>query len=129
MRAIIVSLCLLVGTQFTFGQEKTKQKKTPEQRAEMMTNRLSDEVSLTPAQREKIYNINLRSTQKVMKIRKDTVMTDQQRQEKLKRHRMDIKKQVMAELTPEQRQTLKDKHKARKEEHRKHIEKGAPEDE
>lgn len=115
MRTIILSLCLLLGTQLAFGQEKTKQKKTPAERAEMLTERLDKEVTLTPAQREKIYSINLRSAEKVMKIRKDTVMTDEQRKEKLNKHRTDIKKQVMAELTDEQRRILKEKKKARKE--------------
>ena len=122
MRTIILSLCLLTVSVFSFGQEKTKQRKTPEQRAEMMTNRLDEEVKLTPEQREKIYGINLRSAEKVAKIRKDTEMTDEQRHEKLKKHRMDVKKQVMAELTDEQRKTLKEKHKEMKETHHHELE-------
>ncbi|MCE3296455.1 MAG: hypothetical protein K0R65_2169 [Crocinitomicaceae bacterium] len=117
MKTIILSLCLLLGTQLAFGQEKTKQRKTPEQRAEMMTNRLSEEVKLTPEQREKIYSINLRSAEKSMKIHKEADLTDEQRKEKLQKHRRDVKKLVMAELTPEQQKTLKEKHKARKKEH------------
>ena len=120
MKTIILSLCLLTISVFTFGQEKTKEKKTPEQRAEMMTNHLDETVKLTAEQRTKIYDLNLRSAQKAASIRKDTKLTDEQRHDKMKEHHRDVKKQVMAELTEDQQKLLKEKHKEMRAEHKKH---------
>ncbi len=114
MRTVIVTMCLMLASHISFGQTDKKGKKTPEQRAEMVTNALDKEVALTQVQKDKVYAINLRSAQKNQEIRKQTDLTEEQKKEKLKSNNQNRRKLVMAELTEEQRKVLKEKKKAKK---------------
>ena len=118
MRAIILSICLLIGTQVALGQEKTK--KTPEEKAKMQTGRLGKEITLNPDQQDKIYAINLEACQKIGNTRKNVQLTDDQKKEMVKTINMGRRKQVMEQLTAEQKETLKAK---KKEHHKEHGDK------
>lgn len=64
MKRIIFSLILFLGFAATgFSQAKQRVQKTPEERAQKITNDLDQKLSLTPKQRQEIYNINLNRTQ------------------------------------------------------------------
>lgn len=113
MRTVILTMCLVLASHISFGQQKVK--KTPEERAEIATKHLEKDITLTPVQRDKIYSINLRTAQKNQEIRKKTDLTEEQKKEQLKSSNQNRRKSVMAELTEEQKKVLKEKKKARKE--------------
>ena len=114
MKTVILGICFLLVSQISSAQTDKKGKKTPEQRAEMMTNALNKEVTLTQEQKDKVYAINLRTAQKNQEIRKQTDLTEEQKKEKLKSNNQNRRKQVMAELTEDQKKVLKEKKKAKK---------------
>lgn len=113
MRTVIVTMCLVIASHLSFGQEKSK--KTPEERAEAATKRLEKDLTLTQVQRDKIYSLNLRTVQKNQEIRKKTDLTEEQKKEQLKNNNQNRRKLIMAELTDEQRKILKEKKKEKKE--------------
>ncbi|MCL6260063.1 DUF4890 domain-containing protein [Aquiflexum sp. TKW24L] len=83
------------------GQQKESM--TPEQRAEKMTTKMTDELSLSEDQKQKIYDINLENAQKRQAQREAM-----QEEHKAKRAAMQAQNQVQNEqivavLTPDQK--------------------------
>lgn len=94
-------LTLLIST-FAYAQHDGRDKKTPEERAEMLTSRLEKELSLSPEQVQKVKAINLSSAEKTTAARKEAG----QERENFREQKMKIEKQrdddLKAVLTPEQ---------------------------
>lgn len=75
MKRIIIAILLLGSVNavaFAQDQEQasgtqmsTRQMKSPEQRAQMLTNRMEKQLSLTPDQKKSVYDINLSAAQKI----------------------------------------------------------------
>lgn len=83
------------------GQDKESM--TPEQRAEKMTARMTEELGLSEDQKQKIYQINLENAQK-RQVQREEMQEDQ----KAKRAEMQAQNQVQnaqieAVLTPDQK--------------------------
>ncbi|HEY0056543.1 MAG TPA: hypothetical protein VGB63_14405 [Pedobacter sp.] len=73
MKKLILSAMLFIGLSATgFSQERAKRElKTPEERAQKMTDVLDQKLSLTKEQKTQIYQINLERAQALNKIRQD----------------------------------------------------------
>jgi len=75
MKRVIIALLLLAGiNSVVFAQEQEqssapqmsmRQMKTPEQRAQMLTNRMEKQLNLTADQKKSVYDINLVAAQKM----------------------------------------------------------------
>jgi periplasmic protein CpxP/Spy len=59
-------------------------------------------LNLTDDQKEKIQAIRVDVKEQLKALKKDTSMTDEQRQQKMKQIKMETRKQVWAVMTPEQ---------------------------
>jgi Spy/CpxP family protein refolding chaperone len=72
MKKLILSVMLFIGLSETgFSQERAQRvPKTPEERAQMMTDVLERKLSLTNDQKIQIYQVNLERAQAVDKMRK-----------------------------------------------------------
>jgi periplasmic protein CpxP/Spy len=99
---------------------RQKESMTPEQRAEKMTMKMSDELGLSEDQKQKIYEINLENAEKRQAQRE---AMEEERNAKRAEMQAQMKKQneeIEAVLTPEQ----KDKWQEVKKENRKAIHEG-----
>ena len=59
-------------------------------------------LNLTDEQKEKVKAIREDAKDQLKALKKDTTLTDDQRQQKLKQIKMDTRRQVWAVMTPEQ---------------------------
>lgn len=80
MKRLIFSAILFVGLATTgFSQEMQKRApKTPEERAQHMTDGLDKKLSLTDAQKTQIYQINLERAQAMDKFRAENTRPDRE---------------------------------------------------
>jgi hypothetical protein len=62
-------------------------------------------MNLTDDQKSKITAIRADAKDQAKAVKKDTSLTDEQRQQKMKQIKMDTRKQVWAVMTPEQQKT------------------------
>jgi protein CpxP len=66
------------------------------------TPEMDSTLNLTDEQKEKIKTIRDDAKDQMKAMKKDTTLTDEQRQQKTKQLRMDTRKQIWAVMTPEQ---------------------------
>jgi len=66
---------------------------------------LDPALNLTDDQKTKIKSIRDDAKDQMTAMKKDTALTDDQRQQKVKQLRMDTRKQIWAVMTPEQQKT------------------------
>ena len=71
-------------------------------------------LNLTDDQKSQIKAIHAKAKEQVQAVKSDTTLTDAQKKAKLRGIRMDTRKQVSGVLTPEQRQTLREDMKQRR---------------
>ena len=78
MKKLILSTLLFLGLTVTgFSQEKTERAhKTPEQRAQMITDALDKKLSLSESQKTQIYQINLERAQAMNNLKDDKANVD-----------------------------------------------------
>ncbi len=78
MKKLILSAMLFIGLSATgFSQEQAKRVvKTPEERAQRMTDVLEKKLTLTKDQKTQIYQVNLDRARAVDKIKKDQANVD-----------------------------------------------------
>lgn len=105
---------LLVATTAGFAQEKEQQhgevkgqheqreKKTPEQRANGLTNKMTEKLGLNETQKTQVYNINLATAQKNDAVRSNTALTKEQKKAQLEANQADRSAQFKTVLTTEQ---------------------------
>jgi hypothetical protein len=136
MKKIVVIAILTFGAQITFGQKNTspvksantntsvvpakenpqvkqdtREKQTPEQRAERKAEKLNSEVNLTADQKVKVQAIFLQNIMKLDEVRQNTSLTNEQKKEEIKKANMERMKAIDAVLTKEQHKTLKENRK------------------
>lgn len=78
MKKLILSAILFLGlTTMGFSQQvKPKEHRTPEERAQKITDALDKKLSLTETQKEEIYKINLERAQAIHKAKASEKKTD-----------------------------------------------------
>lgn len=72
-------------------------------------------MNLTDDQKTKIAAIRADAKDQMKAVKKDTSLTDEQRQQKMKQIHMDTRKQVWAVMTPEQQKTWAQEQRTRRE--------------
>jgi periplasmic protein CpxP/Spy len=103
------------------GGSKSGQQMTPEQRAEKMTTKMTDELGLSEDQRRKIYDINLENAQK-RKVQREAMREEHQaKRTEMQAQNQAQNEQIEALLTPDQ----KTKWEEVKKENRKAIREGS----
>jgi Spy/CpxP family protein refolding chaperone len=124
LNVLLVGLAMLAGTTVVSAQETAK--KTPQQRADQHTERMTKTLGLTDEQRAKVAELNLGVAQKNEVVRNDANMTKEQKQAALKGNHQGRKDQLKNILTAEQFQKFEEheaqviaKRKAKKEEKKK----------
>lgn len=115
----LVAFGLVIGIT-AMAQEK-EGAKTPQERAQFMTDRMSKELSLTEAQKTKVAGLNLETAEKNAAIRKDASMTAEQKKEASQANRKSQKEQLKTILTAEQLAVLKAKKEAAHAKHKEGI--------
>lgn len=97
------------GTTKGTGNQKEKQNhkgekeaKTPEERANGLTNRMTNNLGLTDDQKAKIYTVNVDMAKKNDTIRKNTALSKEDRRAQLKANYLERKSQYKTILTEEQ---------------------------
>lgn len=105
MKKIILIATIFTLTFATAFAQRGQQREatTPEQRAERITIRMSEQLELTETQKEEIYKINLENSQKrnaeMEAVKKERAEKRSQMQESMKAQN----EQIEAVLTPEQK--------------------------
>ena len=77
MKSIILTVCLFAVVQMTHAQEK--EKLSPEQKSENLTNHLDSKLFLTDEQEKMVYDIQLKSVLKMEELRKNTSLTKEEK--------------------------------------------------
>lgn len=111
----------LLGTVLCQAQQE-KVKKTPEQRSEHMTERLTKSLNLNDEQRNRVANLNDEFTQQIKALRDETkAIKDQLKalKDKKRVHLETYEKDMQAILTPTQFEQFKTMQAKRKEKMRK----------
>jgi outer membrane PBP1 activator LpoA protein len=84
LNVVFATAALLFGSLTVTAQDQTKTKKTPIERAQMHTNKMVKELSLTEEQKAKVLEVNIGIAQKNDAIRNDPNMTPSAKKESLK---------------------------------------------
>lgn len=100
LNVLLVGVSLIAGMATATAQEQTK--KTPEQRAEMHTTRMTKALELTEEQRSKVAELNLGVAMKNEAVRNSTTMTKEQKQEAVQGNHEGRKAQLKMILSEEQ---------------------------
>lgn len=79
-----------------------REHKTPEERANGLTNRMTEKLGLTEDQKAKVYAINVDMAKKNDEIRHNTALTKEDRRAQLKANYLERKSQYKTVLTAEQ---------------------------
>jgi len=111
MKKILTLSILLVSSIISFAQkDSTKAKRTPEERAQQMTQALSKRLSLSEEQQSKIYAIHLENLQKMEAAKENKVKGEKG---SMRTVLDDLNAQVNKVLTEEQRKLLEEQKKER----------------
>lgn len=123
MKKVLILLCVVLGTQLSFGQKVTKKgettvkkdvskkdtktspkkvKLTAEQRGEKQTSKLDDLVKLTNDQNRKVYLVYFESISKCDKIRGNKGLAEDKKKEQLNAEWKKRKEKLFVILTPQQ---------------------------
>ena len=102
LNVVLVSLLLTFGV----GAQENDQKKSPEEKAKVMTERLAEEVGLNETQKIEIEKINAQYISDMKAIKADESKDEDQKREAFKELRQNHKTQVEAQLTEEQKAKL-----------------------
>jgi Spy/CpxP family protein refolding chaperone len=93
---------LVSSLTFTTVSAQEKEKKTPQERATMLTERMDKALVLTADQKAKISELNLGVALKNEKIRKDTAISKDKKKEALEANKATRDMNLKMILTPEQ---------------------------
>lgn len=87
--AALAAVCMMAGTS-AFAQQaeaprtKAKQRPTPEQMAQRMTDRMAEKYELTDAQKQQVYDLSLQQVQSMQEHRRQMVAERKASDEKMK---------------------------------------------
>jgi periplasmic protein CpxP/Spy len=102
--ALIFILAILTISVSSFAQDKdSKPKKTPEERATLITDKMKSSLNLTDDQYTKIYALNLQRIKERRALKEEKSKTDSD----IKKKRSEYMTSLKSILTDEQYQTLK----------------------
>ena len=94
-----------------------KPEKTPEQRAEAQTKKMTEELNLTEDQQKQVMELNLKVEHKIQAIKNDDSMSDEKKKKFIAGNKKDKRNALSAILTADQMEILnakKDKKKSEK---------------
>jgi|SRR6185437_15944030 len=116
MKKVIFSLSLLVVSLFSFAQQKGNDNKTPEQRAQHKTQKLTSQLSLTTDQSSQVQNVFLQQEQQMAAVKSKYANAQDKSgmRAEMKPIRENTDKSLQSILTPDQYtkyQTMKEEHK------------------
>lgn len=111
VRNLIAGIAIFTAVT-TVAQEAPK--KTPEQKAHDMSEKMKTELALSDDQFKKVQDMNLRFTKKQEEIRSNSSLTKEQKQQEMKAAKDAHKEQLKSVLTAEQMEKW---HSAKKEHH------------
>ncbi len=110
---VIIVLLILVFAGSVFSQD-TKTKKSPEERAKKMTEKLTDAVNLDANQQKLIQDLYLKHFEKMHAFRIANKDKDKSElKQTIKEYRTELRKSIGEVLTDEQKSILKQKMKDR----------------
>ena len=69
MKTLLLGLLLLSGLIFKASAQEQQQKRTPEERAQRQTEMMAEKLSLTEAQKTKVYEVNMKTMKQMQKFR------------------------------------------------------------
>ena len=102
--ALIYILALLTISVSSYAQDKdSKPKKTPEERATLITDKMKSSLNLTDDQYSKVYELNLQRIKERQALKEERSKTDSD----IKKKRSEYMTSLKSILTDEQYQTLK----------------------
>ena len=104
---------LLILIAFTsanvFSQQNEKAKKTPEERATKMTDRMKKNLSLSDEQYKQVYNLFLSKAQEMKSNKEKFMGMDKEARKQMKMtNREEFKKQLSGILNPDQMKKFED---------------------
>lgn len=110
---------LLILIAFTsanvFSQQNEKAKKTPEERATKMTDRMKKNLSLSDEQYKQVYNLFLSKAQEMKSNKEKFMGMDKEARKQMKMtNREEFKKQLSGILNPDQMKKFEDNMKKHK---------------
>lgn len=100
LNVLLVGFAIIVGSTTVSAQEKSK--KSPQERAEMHTERMTKALDLTSDQRAKVAELNLGVAMKNDAIRNNTEMSKELKMESIKGNNEARKTYIKTILTEEQ---------------------------
>ncbi len=110
---VIIVLLILVFAGSVFSQD-TKTRKSPEEKAKRMTERLTDAVNLDASQQKLIQELYLKHFEKMRSLRDANKDKDKSElKQTIKEYRTELRKSIGEVLTEEQKSILKQKMKER----------------
>ncbi|MCG8577318.1 MAG: YidC/Oxa1 family membrane protein insertase [Flavobacteriales bacterium] len=128
-RVFMMAMFVFLGGTISFGQGGEKEKRemsreefekmTPEQKATKKTKHMTEELSLTPEQSEKMQALNLEHAKKMEVLRAEKKAL----REKMKAEKERMEKEMDAVLTPEQKELHEENVRKRKEKRKEHFKK------
>lgn len=107
-------------------KKEEKRKKTLEEKMRAKTDRMTEELGLTPQQDADLYRLNIKVAQKIRAIKEDPDMSDEKKKEFIQGNKQDYKNVLSTILTEEQMkkfEEMKAEKKAQREEKKKTEEK------
>ena len=95
----LLMIAIIFSLSFSAFAQKGQQREmsTPEQRADRMTTRMTEQLDLTEVQKKEIYNINLQNAQ-------NRQVEMEARRAEMEARRAEMKTRIEAILTPEQKE-------------------------
>jgi len=110
---VIIVLLILVFAGSVFSQD-TKTRKSPEEKAKRMTERLTDAVNLDASQQKLIQELYLKHFEKMRSLKDANKDKDKSElKQTIKEYRTELRKSIGEVLTEEQKSILKQKMKER----------------
>ncbi len=128
MKKLMMIAAILVSTVYiTSAQEKIdrgdRERKTPEERAQMITNGLEKKLNLTAEQKTKVYQLNLARAKEMNELQKSRIEDRKQQMEARRSLMENSDKKLVEILNADQKkmyQDLKSENKAKLKEHKHH---------
>lgn len=116
MKKLLLTALLFAGIATTgFSQAGPRQERTPEQRAQMMTEGLAKRLTLTDQQKSEVYKINLDRANQMTKFRELSQEDRKKEMSKMKELSDASEAKILALLTDDQKKAFKEMQEKRKE--------------
>lgn len=126
MKKTILMLAI-ASMSLAYAQQPAHHKKhTPQERAEKLTEKMTQELGLSAETKAKVSEINYEKARKVEQLRNEAIADKERKKEARQKLKQEHETQLKAVLTPEQfekwlklREEMKQKHKEKRMHHKK----------